>query len=69
MKKGFLQLVLSGLLALSVATAGLIIAEVSLGHASAQACPACNTRQLNCPGSPCLCQWNGGPYVCVPAST
>jgi len=67
MKENFLRVVLAGLFALSVGTAGAVFAQGPL--TVPVKCPSCS-QDLACPGSPCNCKYNtlGNPpgYVCVP---
>lgn len=68
MKKSFLQLVFAGLFALSVGTAGAVLAETTLVVPRPLApCPTCRTIDLSCPGSTCGCNYNTGSmsYVCT----
>jgi hypothetical protein len=61
------RIVLVGLFLLSIGAAvGGLMEVVS---ASPPPCPACNMTELNCPGSPCKCEWvgpGGTDYRCNP---
>lgn len=59
MRKSFLGLVLGGLFALSVGTAGTVFTALILAQpAFGAVCPDCELIDVSCPGSPCTCQWD-----------
>lgn len=67
MKKSFLQFVFVGVYAISIGTAGAVLAVTNFAVARPLGtCPACRTIDLSCPGSTCGCNYNTGSqsYVC-----
>lgn len=68
MKRNLLGRILFSLFALSIATAGFVFAGVAAPVPIPQvSCSNCDNVQLNCPGSPCNCQYSqsGNHYVCI----
>jgi hypothetical protein len=66
MKRRFQSMVLSGLLAVSLGTAGALFL-VTQAQAGSASCPSCDNN-MGCAGSTCTCKYNtnNSSYVCVP---
>jgi hypothetical protein len=65
MKQRFLNMIFSGLLAVSLGTAGALFL-VTQAQAGSASCPKCDNN-LGCAGSTCTCSYNTNTssYVCT----
>jgi hypothetical protein len=70
MKRKFLQVILVGLLALSVGTAATVFVGVASGQdfGGGGSCPKACDRLGGCPGSTCSCTFDSGTnsHYCAP---